>query len=792
MSVEALSNLSISNNSLQTQFPPFVLDEIYLDTTPDIWIRNPSWLTLTDPLSTEQKFVGLFGVSPLSSANYVALRASGNYTVDWGDGVVENFSATSTASHYFDYSLSAFNNTDGPVTFVASTTAVSADNHSYTNGSTVTFYTINTTIGLSANVTYVVTNATTNTFQLTLSAGGDPIGFTNDGTGTLLPYKQAIVTVTPQSGQTVGEFFLNITPNQTITPVNAGASQNFLDLRISFPSMSAVGLGIIRTSGSSGNSGSNCTFLNLEQIKIINSNLTSYGSLCQSLRKLANIELYSQGIITNMGSCFQGCNNLRQLPFIDTSAATSFNFAFTECVKIKTVPNYDYSSNTSFQNCFYQCFSLIKVPFINAPKATSVGAIFQNCYNLKFISGINFSPAITSLQDAFSNCLSLSYLPYFNTSNVLSIQGFASACRSLVRVPTYDFSKCTNFQSAFSNCLSLIEIPYFNTSSGTNFSNFLDSCINLKKVPAFNTSNATNTSTMFRNCNVLTEVPTFDVSKVTNASSMYQVCYNLTFLPDHNFSTLLTNISTFAATCTKLVKVGNLGNLNNVTTAASMFDGCSSLEDLPSTFSFSSALTNTGDMFRNCLSLKTAPYFETRNVTSSFRMFSGCSSLEKIPSYNFSSNNNLGQMFIGCSNLKEFSTVSTLASATDFSTMFSGCTYLYTLPYFDTAKVIGMSNMLNNCSNLISIGAWNLSAISVAANMPSFAQNNSLTSLPIVGAKFSFSVANSRLDRAALNTLFSNLATVAVNSQIITITNCPGAATCDRTIATNKGWQVSG
>ena len=53
-----------------------------------------------------------------------------------------------------------------------------------------------------------------------------------------------------------------------------------------------------------------------------------------------------------------------------------------------------------------------------------------------------------------------------------------------------------------------------------------------------------------------------------------------------------------------------------------------------------------------------------------------------------------------------------------------------------------------------------------------------------------FSVANTKLDAAGLNALFNSLGTTT--GRTITITGCPGAGTCDRTIATAKGWTVSG
>lgn len=57
------------------------------------------------------------------------------------------------------------------------------------------------------------------------------------------------------------------------------------------------------------------------------------------------------------------------------------------------------------------------------------------------------------------------------------------------------------------------------------------------------------------------------------------------------------------------------------------------------------------------------------------------------------------------------------------------------------------------------------------------------------GMRYSFSVADGGLSAEQLNVLFFELKTVE-DGQTVTITGNPGAATCDQTIATTKGWTV--
>jgi hypothetical protein len=67
------------------------------------WVRNPSWLTLPVLSVSDQRVVGLFAVTN-DDSNYLAFSCAGNYTVDWGDGNIENFSSGVTAQHLYSYS----------------------------------------------------------------------------------------------------------------------------------------------------------------------------------------------------------------------------------------------------------------------------------------------------------------------------------------------------------------------------------------------------------------------------------------------------------------------------------------------------------------------------------------------------------------------------------------------------------------------------------------------------------------------------------------------------------------
>jgi len=101
--------------------------------------------------------------------------------------------------------------------------------------------------------------------------------------------------------------------------------------------------------------------------------------------------------------------------------------------------------------------------------------------------------------------------------------------------------------------------------------------------------------------------------------------------------------------------------------------------------------------------------------------------------------------------------------------------------------------MFYNCYSLqsLNLSNTNVGAVTPVANFANFATGTvSLIKCRLPQAKWNFSVAGNPLSAAELNLLFGDLSTVT--GQTITITGCTGAATCDRTIATNKGWTVTG
>jgi hypothetical protein len=80
------------------------------------------------------------------------------------------------------------------VTFQDLGDTVTLTAHGIPNGKRVSFSAITSTTGITTYVMYFVVNATTDTFQLSLTDGGSPISLTTDGSGTML-YQTLITAI---------------------------------------------------------------------------------------------------------------------------------------------------------------------------------------------------------------------------------------------------------------------------------------------------------------------------------------------------------------------------------------------------------------------------------------------------------------------------------------------------------------------------------------------------------------------------------------------------------------------
>lgn len=260
--------------------------------TASIWVRPAAWPAIPTVLASEQKIVGLHAVWPGdgigNGGNFFAFTATGAYTIDFGDGTVTNFASNTQANYEFNFNNATLADTNRPVTFTASTNRVNRTAHGLTTATEIQFYNIATTTGISEGQSYYVINPTADSFQIASTPGGSAVTLTNNGSATLLPYRVAIITITPQTGQNLT--VVNFQAKNTQTGLQA-YSTGWLDLSISVPNVT----------------GSNFTF----------------GGTSVVHRLVERVTLVAYGALTNMSSMFYGCTSLQSIPALNMSGISS-------------------------------------------------------------------------------------------------------------------------------------------------------------------------------------------------------------------------------------------------------------------------------------------------------------------------------------------------------------------------------------------------------------------------------------------------------------------------------------
>ena len=638
------------------------------------WTRPADWITLTAPESNEQKFVGLLGISN-DTSNYVALLAQGNYTVDWGDGVTENFTSNTKASHQYTYS------------------SISSD-------------------------------------------------VTSDG------FKQVLVIVTPQAGQNLTSIDLQQT--FTRTSLSASAQIPWLDIAIAGTNLSTIKLtGSVTPTFSMGY---------LQRVNIVSSNLTSYASLFAYCVQLKNFTVNSNSTITNTSNMFDSCISLESISLFDTSSVTTMANMFDTCTSLESVPLFNTASVTTMINMFANCVSLKSVPLFNTSSVTSMASMFDSCISLKSVPLFN-TTVLSNTSNMFNGCVSLESVPLFNTSSVTTMANMFDNCFSLKSVPLFVTSSVTTMISMFSNCFSLESVPLFVTSSVTNMNNMFSSCSSLKSVSLFDTSSVTTMSSMFSGCNVLESVPLFDTSSVTTMSSMFTGCYAL--------------------------KSVSLFDTSSVTTMSSMFTGCYALKSVP--LFDTSSVTAMANMFDTCTSLKSVPLFDTSSVTTMSNMFDSCISLESIPLFDTASVVSTGFFSFASFTFSLKSLTISNAAHTSIGNLLSSNT---SFPTFTGSSTFGFSSSSVRAIKTISVNCSGLTAAPTPAPFSTTGFTN-VTSIILTGLKYAVSIAGMRLSGVALDALYTSLGT-AVGAQTLTVTTNHGTVDDTPSIATAKGWTVSG
>ena len=436
----------VGQNRLSDDYGVISENKNYLRSNLTQWIRPANWLPLPSMTAGDQMFAGLFAVypgdsvltGPTASGNFVAFSITGcPYTVDWGNGTTQSYSAGATAQNNFDFG----------------------------------------SISAATTITGTGIAGLTGYRQTVITAYPTVAGTTFSGLDLSGKYSQA--------GYTFG----------------ANWSPAWLDIRIagstisSFRCVSPFNYNINQFEwvGNSGITNGSNLFSTARNLRSLigtswTSNITTFLNIFNSCPSLRAIPLLNTASGTNFSNMFGSCTSLQTIPLLNTASGTNFSFMFSACRIINNIPLLNTANGINFESMFGNCTALQYIPLLNTEKGTNFKSMFSNCPSLDIIPLLN-TVSGNNFESMFSFCSSLESIPLLNTANGLTFQSMFSNCTSLETIPKLDLSKSHIIQSMFNNCTALQTIPVLDFGTPVYASTPFPGCSNLKqaatKAPLF-------------------------------------------------------------------------------------------------------------------------------------------------------------------------------------------------------------------------------------------------------------------------------------------------------------------
>jgi hypothetical protein len=194
-------------------------------------------------------------------------------------------------------------------------------------------------------------------------------------TTTARNFRQAIIKVTPQSGQNITKLDLRVAHSQS--GLNTAYRSGWLDITVNGPNLA---------------SGTNL---------IIGGTARPFHGI------LERVTILSIGAVTNLSALFQNCDALRSVPPLNMGAVTIATSMFNGCSSLKVAPLLDVSAPANMNQMFRACSDMIFPPDLDMTNVTSMPQTFLGCTSLQEIPAYNLANVTTGLANAFSTCPSL-------------------------------------------------------------------------------------------------------------------------------------------------------------------------------------------------------------------------------------------------------------------------------------------------------------------------------------------------------------------------------------------------
>lgn len=377
---------------------------------------------------------------------------------------------------------------------------------------------------------------------------------------------------------------------------------------------------------------------------------------------------------------------------------------------------------------------------------------------------------------------------YLRGGNINTLRGTFYQC-PLEIISDLDVSNCSDFYQAFYTT-QITSAPKLNFSPtlNSNCEQMFQYCTYLETVPFYDFGNATNIKFIFRGCQLLKSIPGIKIRSGYNVaiSSIFYDCVNLEVAPSFDTSSC-TDFSNLFFNCESLKRAPNL--------------------DTGSAQTFFNTFANSG-----IVEIPNWDYSTAANFTGTF---SGCNNLDYVPPMDFSSATSLSQTFSACRHIKYIGELKTSASLTNVSNLcyfnlslvsapiltntsnvaiwsyfLRVCPLVKEIPVYDLSSATDVTRMFEQASSLKRIPAIDFSNVTNFGGSSGLFYYGGLERIDATGIAYTFSLQYNNLSGAELDRVYTNLPTVT--GQTVTVTQNFGIADDDPSIATAKGWTVTG
>jgi len=502
------------------------------------------WLPLPAIQPGEQKLVGLLAIYP-GEGNVLAVRAAGNYTVDWGDGTVEHI--TSPAQTIRRHQEWFGNSLYGPGDRFWIT---AASNTSWQQRIEGTFLVYRNGNRLSASDYRIEENNGNVELVLTTPLPGGAYsyfyGSWSWGETVIEPikaehryshnavsaasrcsrgYRQVIVTITPQAGANLT--MLDLSPRHSSISQD-DASCPWLELAISLP-RAQIGPSLVLCGyeryGTWDYLGS------VERIVIQDAGgATNFRWLLYYASSLRVFELHRAEALEAIDGMFGNCSSLDHirlpaLPQLSSASELLYGATALRELRLSGLANI-----TSLEGMCQDATGLERVWIEDAPRLTSTASLFQGCSNLRQVS-LSGAPRVSDMSSMFAGCSTLVTAPELETAAVTTMASMFEDCTALRRVPCYDTTGVRNMGWMFSGCWALAQIPAFDTRLLESMEGMFSSCYALTTIPLLQLASVGSMSSTFSGCYALLHLPPLQVEGVSDFSGCFSSCVSLSAAP---------------------------------------------------------------------------------------------------------------------------------------------------------------------------------------------------------------------------------------------------------------------